>query len=566
MNKDTAKKTIFTVMIFLLLFIFSGVSQAGDGKIFPSPKQVEIKNFKVELNKDWGISVCGNDSKVVGIAVYLENTMLQDFGMSLGIHGALDPGAADSFFIGLAGEDKMQKILKEKGISFPQNLGKEGYLLEVYPGAVVITANTPAGIFYGVQSFIQLISRDNNGTVRIAAASVRDYPVSGIRGVYINAANLDKLKEQIDYLACLKINFVIIENWAFFNLKEKDNSEKLTEIFEYARERFIEPVPHLNSFSYAGPVLSKDPYAAEGIWVEDAHFRFANDEAVPSGKSRALTNVIRCDESEITVKSSEGDVIYKEGKDYRIAEGPMSYPYSDDNKPTRIIRLQDGKIRDREDVLVSYDYVEKKTASWANWVAPYCPSSERTYKIINSALEGVIETLHPRYISIGHDEIFGMNRDSRCKKRNLSNAEILSGDINRLYDCIKNADPDIKVMMWDDMLNPWHNGGVENMQLQFGGEAGKTSEAIETIPHDIIMLVWWYESADKFGKINNSPAYFQSKGFDYIVAGYKDTESIRKWAVSVRGKKKCLGIMDTAWEQFENNLDAIRYTADASWN
>ena len=159
-----------------------------------------------------------------------------------------------------------------------------------------------------------------------------------------------------------------------------------------------------------------------------------------------------------------------------------------------------------------------------------------------------------------------MNRDSRCKKRNLSNAEILSGDINRLYDCIKNADPDIKVMMWDDMLNPWHNGGVENMQLQFGGEAGKTSEAIETIPPDIIMLVWWYESADKFGKINNSPAYFQSKGFDYIVAGYKDTESIRKWAVSVRGKKKCLGIMDTAWEQFENNLDAIRYTADASWN
>jgi phage tail sheath gpL-like len=121
-------------------------------------------------------------------------------------------------------------------------------------------------------------------------------------------------------------------------------------------------------------------------------------------------------------------------------------------------------------------------------------------------------------------------------------------------------------MMWDDMLNPWHNGGVEDMQVQFGGEAGKTSEAIETIPRDIIMLVWWYESADKFGKMKNSPAYFQSKGFDYIVAGYKDTPTIKKWADSVRGKKKCLGIMDTVWEQFENNLDAIRYTADVSWN
>ncbi|MFA5339473.1 MAG: glycoside hydrolase family 20 zincin-like fold domain-containing protein [Candidatus Omnitrophota bacterium] len=566
MTEDVKKNTAFIIMTFLLLSAFSGSSQAEDGKIFPTPKQIEMKDFKVDLNRSWGISVCGNDSKIMDIAEYLENVLLKNFDISLGIRGVPDSRAANSFFIGLAGDDKMQRLLKEKGISFPQNLGKEGYLLEVYSDAVIITANAPAGVFYGVQSFIQLISKDDNGRIRIAAASIKDYPISDIRGVYINAANFDRLKDQIEYLAQLKINLVVIENWAFFSLKENDNGAKLTDIFEYARERFVEPVPHLNSFSYAGPILSKDPYTAEGILVQDAHFRFVNDEAMPLGRSRALINVIRCDESDIIVKNAEGDVVYKEGKDYSMVDGPMSYPYPDDNRPAKIVRLQDGKIRDREDVLVSYDYVEKKTASWANWVAPYCPSSERTYKIMSGALEDVIETLHPRYISIGHDEIFGINRDSRCKKRNMSNAEILSEDINKLYECIKNADSDVKVMMWDDMLNPWHNGGVEDMQVQFGGEVGRTSEAIETIPHDIIMLVWWYESADKFGKIKNSPAYFQSKGFDYIVAGYKDKGSIRKWADSVRGKKKCLGIMDTEWEQFENNLDAIKYTADASWN
>jgi len=197
---------------------------------------------------------------------------------------------------------------------------------------------------------------------------------------------------------------------------------------------------------------------------------------------------------------------------------------------------------------------------------PYCPSSERTYKIMSSALEGVIETLHPRYISIGHDEIFGINRDSRCKKRNLSNAEILSGDINKLYDCIKNIDPDVKVMMWDDMLNPWHNGGLEDMQVQFGGEAGKTSEAIETIPSDIILLVWWYESADKFGKMKNSPDYFESKGFDYLVAAYKDKKNIKDWSELIKNRPVCAGLITTTWDGWNKNIDGIKFTAETGWN
>ena len=561
------KKIIFiTAIISVFSLVFSSPSFADDRKIFPVPKQIETKNFKVDLNRGWGISICGNDGKIIRIAQDLGSRLFKDFNISVSIRDIRDTVSANNFVMGLAAEERTQKILKEKGISFPSNLGKEGYLLDVYPDSVIIAANTPAGIFYGVQTLVQLISRENDGIARIAAVGIADYPSSAIRGVFINAANIDKLKDQIDYLAGLKMNFVIIENWAFFNLKERDNDVKLADIFEYARERFIEPVPHLNSFSYAGPVLSKDPFTAEGIWVKDERFRFVNDEAVPLGQSRSLVNVIRCEESDIEVKNEKGDAVYKEGEDYKVIDGTMSYPYSGDNKPSRIMRLQGGKIRDKENVLISYDYVEKKTTSWANWPAPYCPSSERTYKIMRTALEDVIGILHPRYISLGHDEIFGMSRDSRCIKRNLSNAEILSDDINKLYDYIKAADPAVRMMMWDDMLNPWHNGGVVDMQSQFGGRNGATSEAIDSIPTDIIMLAWWYASADKFGEMGNSPAYFQSKGFDYIVAGYNEKSGIKKWADLVRSKKKCLGIIDTIWEKFENSLDAIKYTADASWN
>jgi len=182
-----------------------------------------------------------------------------------------------------------------------------------------------------------------------------------------------------------------------------------------------------------------------------------------------------------------------------------------------------------------------------------------------SALEDVIEALSPKYIAIGHDEIFGINRDSRCRRRNLSNAELLADEINILYDFVKSLNSNIRFLMWDDMVNPWHNGGNENLQIQFGGIPGKTSDTIDLIPNDMIMMVWWYDPNDTRNKSKNRPDYFEFKGFDFLVAGYKDKKNIKDWANLIKNKDRSLGIMATVFEGWKDNIAGVRYAAESGW-
>src|SRR5260370_17963766 len=55
-----------------------------------------------------------------------------------------------------------------------RGLGKEGYLLNV-GNAVVISANTSTGVFYGTRSALQILVQDP-AKVHIAKGRARDYP------------------------------------------------------------------------------------------------------------------------------------------------------------------------------------------------------------------------------------------------------------------------------------------------------------------------------------------------------------------------------------------------------
>lgn len=559
----------FYILVTLIVFsmITSSNLCAGDNiSIFPQPKEVTLKSFKVSVKNYYAIIVDMSDTAELFLARYLKQKLNEKYNVHLPIVRVNSATKLNGIMLGNFSKSNIIKnICLTHGVEIDNNLNKEGYILDVLNENIFIVGTDSAGIFYGIQSLLQLIDK-NNSDLFIQGVRIKDYPTSKIRAVYVNAANLEKLKGQLGHMSELKMNTIIFENWAYFNLNKDDNREKLVDIFNYAREHFIEPIPHLVSFSYAGPILSKDPSTAEGIWAEDRRFKFVNDEAMPLNPSQhSLINVIRSDDSNITIKNLESTRTYRENVDYKVIDGVMSYPFSLDNRPTKIIRIQNGNIKDGDEVLVSYDYVERKTTSWATWTAPYCPSSERTYEIMFDALENVIEAVNPKYIAIGHDEILGMNRDSRCRKRKLNNAELLADDINKLNNFVKSIDSNIRLLMWDDMVNPWHNGGNENLQVQFGGIPGKTSDAIGLIPHDMIMMVWWYDPNDSRNKMKNSPDFFETEGFDYLVAGYRNKKNITDWAKLSKNKSRCLGIIATVFEGWENNIEGIRYTAEVGW-
>jgi hexosaminidase len=95
-------------------------------------------------------------------------------------------------------------------------IGKEGYRLEVTPKSVVISANEPAGLFYGMQTLLQLLPKEiesktvAKATWNIPAVKIMDYPRFGWRGLMLDVSrhffSKEDVKAYIDQMARYKFN------------------------------------------------------------------------------------------------------------------------------------------------------------------------------------------------------------------------------------------------------------------------------------------------------------------------------------------------------------------------
>jgi hexosaminidase len=93
----------------------------------------------------------------------------------------------------------------------------EGYTLNVTPGQAAVSAQTPAGLFYGMQSFMQLLPPEieNPSPVKgvawtAPAVSITDEPRFGYRGIMLDPCRhfipVEEVKKLLDVLALFKIN------------------------------------------------------------------------------------------------------------------------------------------------------------------------------------------------------------------------------------------------------------------------------------------------------------------------------------------------------------------------
>lgn len=85
----------------------------------------------------------------------------------------------------------------------------EAYEMVTEQRGAVITANTSAGLYHGLQTLRQLIVK-KNGETTIAVCKIHDFPAFKIRGVMHdvgrNFQSLDQLRMQIDVMAAYKYN------------------------------------------------------------------------------------------------------------------------------------------------------------------------------------------------------------------------------------------------------------------------------------------------------------------------------------------------------------------------
>ncbi len=167
-----------------------------------------------------------------------------------------------------AGPGAVQIVLTRDGA--PEQVGEEGYLLEVSAQRIRLAARTAAGLFYGVQTLRQLVTRTGIPAVRIL-----DWPAMRWRGLHDDLSRgpiptTDYIKRQLRTCAEYKINlysFYIEHVFAYRNhplIGPRGGSLTAAEVKElvaYARKHHIEIVPEQQAFGHLHHALKWEKYS-----------------------------------------------------------------------------------------------------------------------------------------------------------------------------------------------------------------------------------------------------------------------------------------------------------------
>ena len=224
--------------------------------VIPAPQQVVIENQDLILSGTWKvISKVGEDLSVTE----LKEGMNKLPGLSTGDNGA-----------------KVVILQVVPGTVRETNdpaLNDQGYVLRITIDRIIITANTKTGVFYGVQSLLQLLHKNDIGQIVLPLGEIRDWPDLQLRFVHWDTKHhLDKiaaLKQYLDRLARVKINMVAFEIWDKFKfptdpdigVKDGFTPAELQELVDYGLARHIQIVPDIQAPAHMQWLLHLKKYA-----------------------------------------------------------------------------------------------------------------------------------------------------------------------------------------------------------------------------------------------------------------------------------------------------------------
>ena len=251
----------------------------------------EVSIIPVPLKAEWqgGAFVIDGQTSLWVDAPEADKQILQDY------------LAASPLKLALASEMPNSNVIVLKQVSeLPGVQRAEGYVLTATDKVVEVQATTGAGLFYGVQTLLQMAG-DNN---RVALGTITDEPRFEYRGMMLDVSRhffgLDFVKKQIDAMAYYKLNRLHIHltdaagwrieikkyprltNFAAWrtgkNWKEWWNGDRkyveegsegaeggyftqdqCREIVEYAKKHYITVIPEIEMPSHSEEVLTAYP-------------------------------------------------------------------------------------------------------------------------------------------------------------------------------------------------------------------------------------------------------------------------------------------------------------------
>ena len=246
--------------------------------IIPKPVSVTPAGGSFTLTNRTDIYVKGESPELLQIGQYLADRLNPSTGFGLEVKTTEKDLVRGKILLALSDNDP--------------ELGDEGYELVIDEKSVRLTANKPAGLFYGVQTLRQLLPAKvelatvQEGPWELATGTIRDYPSYGYRGAMRDVARhffgVEDIKIFIDQLAAYKMNMlhlhlsddqgwrIEIKSWPNLTAHAGKSEvgggeggfytqEQYSDIVKYAQERFITVIPEIDMPGHTNAALASYP-------------------------------------------------------------------------------------------------------------------------------------------------------------------------------------------------------------------------------------------------------------------------------------------------------------------
>lgn len=342
-------KRIFTFSLCICLA--TGVLAQTDVNlgIIPAPVSVNRKPGTFKLDKT--VVLVSADPANNAIADLLNASVVSKGGFSL--RAAKTAGASEKAI-----------VLSSSGA---EQLPAEGYRISVNDKKIMLTGKG-AGLFYAVQSFIQMLPEKQNGQLLLSGAEINDYPRFKYRGLHLDVCRnmfpVAFIKKYIDMLAQYKLNT--------FHWHLTDDQGWRIEIKKY-------PKLTTTGASRNGTIIGHHPGVGNDNVVYKGYYTQDEVKEVVAYAASRFVNVVP--EIEMPGHASAAIAAYPE-----LSCFPDQDTFVDAKTPWAGTRK--GKLVQQ---------------TWGVFDDVFVPS-ENTFKFLENVLDEVIALFPSKYIHVGGDE------------------------------------------------------------------------------------------------------------------------------------------------------------------
>jgi hexosaminidase len=242
--------------------------------IIPVPASVAAEGTWFTLGESTQVRTSPGSGETARVGEYLADSLRPATGYPLLVAAGGEPARAGDISLEL---------------TIGNRLGDEGYELAVTGESVLLRANRPAGLFWGVQTLRQLLAAAINsprvqpGPWRIPGGRIVDHPRFAWRGAALDVArhffSVEEVKRYLDLIALYKLNTlhlhltddqgwrIAIDRWpklatyggssqvgggpgGFYRQRE------FSEIVQYAQDRHVTVVPEIDVPGHTNAALA----------------------------------------------------------------------------------------------------------------------------------------------------------------------------------------------------------------------------------------------------------------------------------------------------------------------